>query len=244
MLLTGIAMPERNEKRLSVGVVIAAAGQGKRMQTQVSKPFLSFHDRPILLHTLQVFETHPEVEQIVVVTKESEMEQTKQLLQAEGCKKVAEVVAGGKERPESVYRGLAYISTAFVLVHDAVRPFISHDAISRLLESVRMHGAAILAVPVKDTIKQVNDAAIVERTPDRSRLWAVQTPQAFRMQLLRQAYEQGLAQAEAYVTDDAMLVEQLGVDVRVVQGEYTNIKLTTPDDLLLAEVIYQMRWRR
>jgi 2-C-methyl-D-erythritol 4-phosphate cytidylyltransferase len=229
---------------LSVGVVMVAAGQGRRMRTQTSKPFLSFQGQPVLLHTLQIFETHPEVEQTVVVTKESEIAQTKQLVQAAGCQKVTEVVAGGKERPDSVYQGLAYISTAFVLVHDAVRPFVSPEAISRLLQSVRMHGAAILAVPVKDTIKQVDDAGIVERTPDRSRLWAVQTPQAFRTQLLRQAYEQGFAQPAADVTDDAMLVEQLGIDVRVVQGEYTNIKLTTPDDLLLAEVIYQMRCKR
>jgi 2-C-methyl-D-erythritol 4-phosphate cytidylyltransferase len=103
-----------------------------------------------------------------------------------------------------------------------------------------MHGAAILAVPVKDTVKMVDDAGIVERTPDRSRIWAVQTPQAFRRDLLLAAHEQGL-ETGIPATDDSMLVEALGIDVRVVEGEYTNIKLTTPDDFVLAEAIYQMR---
>lgn len=225
---------------MSVGVVIPAAGQGKRMGTKESKQFLLFHHRPVLLHTLHIFETYPDVEQIVVVTREDELERTRRLITEEGLKKVVQVVPGGRERQESVYRGLQCLSTEWVLVHDAVRPFVSHEAISRLLTAVRMHGAAILAVPVKDTVKQVDQAGIVEMTPDRRRLWAVQTPQAFRLELLMQAHEQALGQ-EPLATDDSMLIEQLGIDVRVVEGEYTNIKLTTPDDLILAEAIYQMR---
>ncbi|MBA4495863.1 2-C-methyl-D-erythritol 4-phosphate cytidylyltransferase [Paenactinomyces guangxiensis] len=210
------------------------------MGVKESKQFLLFHHHPILLHTLRVFETHPEVEEIVVVTRENEIGRVKQLIAQDGLMKVKQVVAGGKERQESVYRGLTCLTTEWVLVHDAVRPFVSHASISRLLTTARMHGAAILAVPVKDTVKQVDQAGIVEMTPDRSRLWAVQTPQAFRTQILLEAHEQASGQ-EAAATDDSMLVEQLGIDVRVVEGEYTNIKLTTPDDLIVAEAIYQIR---
>lgn len=225
---------------MSVGVVIPAAGQGKRMGTKESKQFLFLHDQPVLLHTLRIFETHPEVREIVVVTRENEMERVISLIEQAGLKKVVRVTVGGKERQESVYRGLRCLKTEWVLVHDAVRPFVSHEAISRLLTAARMHGAAILAVPVKDTVKHVDPAGIVEMTPDRNRLWAVQTPQAFRTELLREAHEQAAGQ-ESTATDDSMLVELLGIDVRVVEGEYTNIKLTTPDDLVLAEAIYQMR---
>lgn len=213
------------------------------MGTKESKQFLFLHDQPVLLHTLRIFETHPEVREIVVVTRENEMERVIGLIEQAGLKKVVRVTAGGKERQESVYRGLQCLTTEWVLVHDAVRPFVSHEAISRLLTAVRMHGAAILAVPVKDTVKQVDPAGIVEMTPDRSRLWAVQTPQAFRTDLLREAHEQAAGQEPA-ATDDSMLVELLGIDVRVVEGEYTNIKLTTPDDLILAEAIYQMRRKK
>ncbi|SEN59837.1 2-C-methyl-D-erythritol 4-phosphate cytidylyltransferase [Lihuaxuella thermophila] len=225
---------------MSVGVIIPAAGQGKRMGTKESKQFLFLDDQPVLLHTLRVFETHPEVGEIVVVTRENEIGRVTGLVEKAGLKKVTKVTVGGRERQESVYQGLKWLTAEWVLVHDAVRPFVSHEAISRLLTVVRMHGAAILAVPVKDTVKQVDSAGIVEMTPDRNRLWAVQTPQAFRTDLLREAHEQAAGQ-ERTVTDDSMLVELLGIDVRVVEGEYTNIKLTTPDDLILAEAIYQMR---
>ncbi|MFC7442688.1 2-C-methyl-D-erythritol 4-phosphate cytidylyltransferase [Laceyella putida] len=228
---------------MSVGVVIPAAGQGKRMGTKESKQFLSFQDRPILIHTLHIFETHPEVDEIVIAVREDEIGRVRQMVAEAGLKKVTHVVTGGQERQDSVYSGLQVLSSEWVLVHDAVRPFVSHEAITRLLTDVKMHGAAILAVPVKDTVKMVDAAGIVESTPDRKRLWAVQTPQAFRADMLMEAHEQG-RKIGAMVTDDAMLVEELGIDVRVVEGEYTNIKLTTPDDLVLAEAIYQMRSKR
>lgn len=225
---------------MSVGVVIPAAGQGKRMGTKECKQFLTFQDRPVLIHTLHIFETHPEVDEIVVAVREDEIGRVRRMIEEAGLKKVTHVVPGGAERQESVYRGLKALSSEWVLVHDAVRPFVSHEAIDRLLAAVKMHGAAILAVPVKDTVKMVDAAGIVENTPDRNRLWIVQTPQAFRADMLVEAHEQG-RHTGAIVTDDAMLVEELGIDVRVVTGEYTNIKLTTPDDLVLAEAIVQMR---
>ncbi|MCF6135849.1 MULTISPECIES: 2-C-methyl-D-erythritol 4-phosphate cytidylyltransferase [Thermoactinomyces] len=228
---------------MSVGVVVPAAGMGKRMGTREPKQFLTFHGQPILIHTLALFESFPEIDEMVVVADQKEIGRTQKMIRGAGLQKVTHVVPGGKERQESVYLGLKKISTDWVMVHDAVRPFVSHEAISRLLEEARMHGAAILAVPVKDTVKVVDDAGIVENTPDRKRLWAVQTPQAFRREVLLSAHEH-FAGRETVATDDSMLVEEMGVDVRVVQGEYTNIKLTTPDDLYLAEAIYQMRGKK
>ncbi len=228
---------------MSVGVIIPAAGQGKRMGLGERKQFLQFHNQPIIIHTLALFEELPEVDEIVVVTQEEEIIRTKKMIEEAGIHKVTHVVSGGKERQESVYLGLKQIMTDWVMVHDAVRPFVSREVISRLLNVARMHGAAILAVPVKDTVKMVDDAGVVEQTPDRKRLWAVQTPQAFRRDILLSAHEQFL-ERDAIATDDSMLVEELGIDVRVVEGEYTNVKLTTPDDLYLAESIYQMRRRK
>ncbi|MGA8943399.1 MAG: 2-C-methyl-D-erythritol 4-phosphate cytidylyltransferase [Thermoactinomyces sp.] len=228
---------------MSVGVIIPAAGQGKRMGMGERKQFLQFHDRPIIIHTLALFEGLPEVDEIVVVTRQEEIARTEKMIEEAGLHKVSRVVSGGKERQESVYLGLKQMMTDWVMVHDAVRPFVSREVILRLLNVARMHGAAILAVPVKDTIKMVNEAGIVEETPDRKRLWAVQTPQAFRRDILLSAHEQFL-ERDTMATDDSMLVEELGIDVRVVEGEYTNIKLTTPDDLYLAEAIYQTRRRK
>ena len=225
---------------MSVGVVVPAAGLGKRMGMDEPKQFLKFHGQPILIHTLTLFESFPEIDEMVVVADHKEIGRTQKMIKEAGLQKVTHVVPGGKERQESVYLGLKKISTDWVMVHDAVRPFVSHEAVSRLLEAARMHGAAILAVPVKDTVKMVDDAGIVENTPDRKRLWAVQTPQAFRREVLLSAHEH-FSKRETVATDDSMLVEEMGVDVRVVLGEYTNIKLTTPDDLYLAEAIYQMR---
>ncbi|WP_246333905.1 2-C-methyl-D-erythritol 4-phosphate cytidylyltransferase [Thermoactinomyces mirandus] len=228
---------------MSVGVIIPAAGQGKRMGMGERKQFLQFHGQPVIIHTLALFEGLPEVDEIVVVTQEEEIARTQKMIEEACIHKVTCVVSGGKERQESVYLGLKKIRTDWVMVHDAVRPFVSREAISRLLKVARMHGAAILAVPVKDTVKMVDDAGVVEQTPDRKRLWAVQTPQAFRRDILLSAHEQFL-KWDAMATDDSMLVEEMGIDVRVVEGEYTNIKLTTPDDLFMAEAIYQMRSKK
>lgn len=228
---------------MSVGVVIPAAGQGKRMGTRESKQFLLFHEKPVLLHTLRIFETHPEIDEIVIASKEAEIERIKKWIKQDGMTKVADVVVGGEERQHSVYEGLKRLTSEWVLVHDAVRPFVSQETISRLLAEVYQHHAAILAVPVKDTIKVVNENCTVEQTPDRRRLWAVQTPQAFRREHLLRAHELG-QERSLLVTDDSMLMEALGIEVKVVAGEYTNIKLTTPDDLILAEAIYQMRGKK
>ncbi len=219
---------------MSVGVIIPAAGRGKRMGASLPKQFLSLGDRPILVHTLQVFQFHPEVDQIVIATGEEDKQNVWELIKKYQLSKVTSVVTGGVERQDSVRHALKQLQTDWVLVHDAVRPFISSERIRVLLKEVRTHGAAVLAVPIKDTVKQVGKNGLVEKTPDRSRLWAVQTPQAFRRTLLQQAHNEA-EQHNVVGTDDAMLVERIGLPVKVVMGEYTNIKLTTPEDLIIAE---------
>lgn len=224
---------------MSVGVVIPAAGQGKRMGTKESKQFLLFHQKPIFLHTIEVFENHPEVDEIVVVVRETEIERTKRLIKEHGIKKVSKVVAGGRERQESVFMGLKAITTDLVLVHDAVRPFVTEKAITRLISEIRDYDAAILAVPMKDTVKKVEQNCVFG-TLQRNQLWSVQTPQGFRRELLMKAHKEAEKNND-FATDDSALVEKLGVNVRVVDGEYTNIKITTPEDLIFAEAIYQMK---
>lgn len=219
---------------MSVGVIIPAAGRGKRMGAMIPKQYLPLCNHPILAHTLKVFEMHPRIDSIVVTAGAGDEKGVWDLVKQYELKKVTAVVTGGEERQHSVRQGLAELQTEWVLVHDAVRPFVSAERIDILLKEVYIHEAAILAVPIKDTVKQVGKDGFVENTPDRSRLWAVQTPQAFRRQLLIKAHEE--AEDRGLLgTDDAMLVEWMGVPVRTVMGEYTNIKLTTPEDLIVAE---------
>jgi 2-C-methyl-D-erythritol 4-phosphate cytidylyltransferase len=225
---------------LKIGVVIPAAGQGKRMGTKKSKQFLMLEKKPVFIHTLLVFENYPAVSEIVVVTRKEEISEVERLIEEYGIQKVTHVIEGGRERQDSVYEGLKYLHTDWVMVHDAVRPFVTTSALDRLLQIIPNGRAAILAVPVKDTIKQVDQDGIVEQSLDRSKLWAVQTPQLFERKLLWEAHQLA-KEKNLMVTDDAMMVEQLGITVQVVLGEYNNIKLTTPEDLILAEAICKAR---
>lgn len=224
---------------MSVGVVIPAAGQGKRMGTKESKQFLLFHDQPIVLHTIDIFEKHPEIDEIVIVVRESEVERTKKMIQTRDFKTAIQVVVGGRERQESVFMGLKHLQTDIVMVHDAVRPFVTQKAITRLIDAVKKYDAAILAVPMKDTVKKAEENFVLN-TLERKLLWSVQTPQGFRRELLLEAHLQAKNNPDV-ATDDSSLVEQLGIKVRVVDGEYTNIKITTPEDLIFAEAIFQMK---
>ncbi|MDQ0418240.1 2-C-methyl-D-erythritol 4-phosphate cytidylyltransferase [Croceifilum oryzae] len=225
---------------MSVGVVIPAAGQGKRMGSKVSKQFLLLDGQPILVHTLRLFETHPQVDEIILVMKKEEIRGTEEMLRSYGFAKVKAIVEGGKERQESVHMGLQHCQSDWILIHDAVRPFVTHEALDRLIREVKVTKAAILAVPVKDTIKQINSEGWVTSTPARSELISVQTPQGFSRDLIVQAHEKALEDPN-WATDDSMLIEQIGFPVKVVEGEYNNIKITTPEDLVLAEKIWEIR---
>ncbi|SHF09253.1 2-C-methyl-D-erythritol 4-phosphate cytidylyltransferase [Seinonella peptonophila] len=224
---------------MSVGVVIPAAGVGKRMGTKESKQFLFLHHSPILVHTLEIFDSHPQVDEIVVVTRADEIERCYEWLDREHLSKVKKVVPGGRERQESVFLGLQQLTTDYVLVHDAVRPFVTSDLVGRIIDLVRVEQAVVTAVPMKDTVKRSDDSRYVSQTIERQSLWAIQTPQAFQRDLLWKAHQR--ADGKLFATDDSMLVEELGFPVKIIEGEYTNIKITTPDDLLFAEAIFQMR---
>ncbi|MDF2714974.1 MAG: ispD [Paenibacillus sp.] len=222
------------------GVVVVSAGKGSRMGTSESKQYLPLRGKPILVHTLERFQRMPQIESIVLVTGSGDIERCAAYVEQYSLTKVVAVTAGGEERQHSVRIGLARLPEGLdvVAVHDAVRPFVTEARTAECLHKAYEAGGAVLAVPVKDTIKVVDSSGRIQSTPERKSLWAVQTPQAFRLDLLWQAHMQAVR--DGFVgTDDAMLVERLGHSVHVVEGDYTNIKITTPDDLLWAERLLQ-----
>lgn len=225
---------------MSVIALIPAAGMGSRMQAGINKQYLRLGDRPILAHTLAIFDQHPLVDRIVVVAPEAEIPYCReQVIAAYGFQRVTAIVAGGAERQDSVRLGLAACAGAdddLVLIHDGVRPFLPSTRLAELLTAATDHGACIVAVPVKDTIKQV-DGQMITGTPERSSLWQAQTPQAFRFALIRDAHQKALATGYRG-TDDASLVERLGHPVAIVPGDYRNFKITTPEDLVLANALF------
>lgn len=220
----------------SVGVIVVAAGRGTRMGTKESKQYLMLDNKPIIMHTLEVFHQHHLISQIVLVTGASDIERCQAWVNQYGLETKVQVVEGGNERQHSVYQGLRAISTPWVLVHDGVRPFVAEQHITACYEAAKETGAAVLAVPVKDTIKQVDEHGNVIATPKRESLWAIQTPQAFQYDMLLEAHESAMS-AGFIGTDDAMLIERLGMTVKVAQGDYRNVKITTPDDLIYAEFV-------
>lgn len=224
------------DENQEVGVIIVAAGRGTRMGTKESKQYLMLKSKPIIVHTLEKFHRHPLISQIVLVTGKADVARCEDWIKQYGLQSNVQVVEGGNERQHSVYQGLQVISTPWVLVHDGVRPFVADEHITACFVTAKEHGAAVLAVPVKDTIKQVNEHGEVIGTPKRESLWAIQTPQAFLASDLLRAHEK--ASLEGFVgTDDAMLIERLGMQVKVVEGNYSNVKITTPEDLVYAEYI-------
>ncbi|WML24252.1 2-C-methyl-D-erythritol 4-phosphate cytidylyltransferase [Neobacillus sp. OS1-33] len=223
-------------------VILPAAGQGKRMGAGKNKLLLELNGIPVLIHTLRVFEQDEACSGMILAIHPQDEPEFKVLLARYNVTKVITLVPGGKERQDSIYNALKSVDpNGIILVHDAARPFILKEHIHRLADIAEETGAAILGVPAKDTIKKVDDGVVVE-TVERSSLWAVQTPQAFRVLLLKEAYEQ--AEKDDFLgTDDASLVERLKYPVAMVEGDYDNIKLTTPEDLFFAEAILEKRKR-
>ncbi|WP_332238269.1 2-C-methyl-D-erythritol 4-phosphate cytidylyltransferase [Sporolactobacillus sp. KGMB 08714] len=221
-------------------VVIVAAGQGTRMGAEMNKVLLTLRGIPVIIYTLRVFEKDPDCAGIVLVIRESERKTFDELIRKYRISKVTEMTAGGRERQESVYNGLIRLGDyqdQIVMIHDGARPFVTRNQIVRVAEAADRCGAALLAVRVKDTIKQVAYHK-VSQTLERESLWAAQTPQAFRMSVIMQAHRAGRVK-HFRATDDASLVEQLGRAVEVVEGSYRNIKLTTPEDMIIAEKFVQ-----
>lgn len=223
---------------MKVIALIPAAGMGKRMGAGINKQYLLLGGKPIVAHTISVFENAPFVDDIYVIVPEGEIPYCREeVVERYGFAKVRRIVPGGAERQNSVLNGLRAAEDAgdddIVLIHDGVRPFIPVQVLERAIETAAAHDGALVAVPAKDTVKIVIDG-VVRDTPPRENLWLAQTPQAFRYGVILAAHE--IAEAEGFIgTDDAMLVERLEKEVHVVLGDYRNIKITTPEDLILAE---------
>ncbi|WP_136799408.1 MULTISPECIES: 2-C-methyl-D-erythritol 4-phosphate cytidylyltransferase [Desulfosediminicola] len=222
-----------------VAAIIPAAGSGTRMKSNHPKQYHSLGDAPILVHTVRAFVRHPAIDQTVVAVPAEWLEKTEHLLAEHGlnCPSLI-VTAGGRRRQDSVFNGLEALDDdiEIVLVHDGARPLLSSELIDRCCQAVEQHGAAIAAVPVKDTLKRGGDGNLVTDTVDREGLWQAQTPQAATLALLRKGYQ---AAAGQDVTDESMLLEHAGIPVTLVMGEETNLKITRPEDLALAEIIMQ-----
>jgi 2-C-methyl-D-erythritol 4-phosphate cytidylyltransferase len=216
-----------------VGAVIAAAGEGRRMGG-IDKVFAPLSGRPVISYVLDAFEKCDAVSQIIVVVSKNNVEKCRELIAGEKRSKTIEVCAGGKRRQDSVTAGLKELRECdWVVIHDGARPLVTKELIEEGLAVARETGAAVAAVPVTDTIKAAGDDRIVRQTPPRQNLWAVQTPQVFRADIILEAYQN----PKGEVTDDASLVEALGGKVKLYMGSYDNIKITTAKDLLVAEVL-------
>ncbi len=231
---------------MKVAAIIAAAGLGVRMRVDTPKTYLQLAGKPILIHTLEVFERVSEVHEVLVVVHPEDLEFCQEeVIDPYPLKKVLRLVPGGKERQDSVYNALKVLwkkedELDVVLVHDGVRPLVSPALVRQVVTAARRYGGAILGVPCQDTLKRVNARKEIVATVDRQELWQVQTPQAFRAALLWRAYQQAMEKG-FYATDEAALVEALGDTVVVVPSSPLNLKITTPDDLKMAEAILSLR---
>lgn len=223
---------------MRVIALIPAAGMGKRMGAGINKQYVQLAGVPILAHTLKVFEQAPFVDHVYLIIPGEEIAFCREnVVERYGFAKVAGIVAGGRERQHSVMNGLRALEDIdgddVVIIHDGVRPFVSLPILERSVEVAVNHDGALVAVPVKDTVKVVQDGIVLE-TPRRDCLWLAQTPQTFRFAVIREAHER--AEREGFLgTDDSLLVERLGKSVHIVTGDYGNFKITTPEDLVLAE---------
>ncbi len=225
-----------------IGAVVLAAGQGKRMQSKVAKQFMELNGRPLITYALEAFEKS-QIDEVILVTGPDEITYCEEtIVKGYGFSKVKAVVAGGRERYHSVYEGLkafrSVLAPAYVLIHDGARPLISEAVIRRAAEGVVRYDACAVGMPVKDTIKVSNQEGFAAGTPDRASLWQIQTPQAFRFDLILNAYKTVMEcpKRQEHITDDAMVVETVtSCPVKLIEGDYRNIKVTTPEDLLVAE---------
>lgn len=229
--------------RPKVFAIVPAAGSGTRFGGKVRKQFLPLKGKPIIVHTLQRFEHCPDIDEIILAVPESDIVEIESLLSRYRIHKVSKAIVGGQKRQDSVYNALQRIKPGdsdIILVHDAVRPFIESRKISQAIKACKEFDAAVVAVQPKDTIRRSTGGGFFDQTVDRTALWLVQTPQVFRAKLLLKAFQRARAD-KFYSTDEAALVERLGVKARIVEGSYDNIKITTPEDIELGTLILD-RW--
>lgn len=216
--------------------IVLAGGQGKRMQSKTQKQYLDILGHPVLFYSLKCFQDCSWIQNIVLVSSEAEFCQ-REIIEKYQFTKVTKIVPGGKERYHSVFNGLKVCrDTDYVFIHDGARPFVDCEMLKRGLECVKIHGACAAGVPSKDTVKIIREDGSVLETPDRKYVWNIQTPQVFSYELVYGAYEKALSGECAGITDDAMVVEKYGMQkVYLYEGAYENIKITTPEDLIVAE---------
>ncbi len=232
---------------MRVAALIPAAGMGKRMAAGMNKQYLKLGGKPILAHTLAVFEHAAFVDDIYVMVPEDEIPYCREnVIERYGFAKVRRLVAGGSERQQSVFNGLKATEGLdpddIVIIHDGVRPFVPPEAVRQSVDVARLHDGALVAVPVKDTVKITAEGVVVD-TPGRANIWLAQTPQTFRYRIILDAHEK--ADREGFLgTDDSSLVERMGKRVRIVMGDYRNIKITTPEDMHLAEAFLKETGKR
>ena len=239
-------MIQTENKKIHSAAIVLAAGQGKRMGTKVQKQFLEVEGKPVLYYSLETFEASSLIDEVVLVVGNGLVDYCqKEIVDKYHFHKVKRIVIGGKERYESVYLGLkAFMESApeYVFIHDGARPFVDNAMLERAYHEVVKTKACVVGMPSKDTIKVVNESGVVVETPDRKYLWQVQTPQVFAYELIKDAYSELMANETIQVTDDAMVLETVkGIPVKLVEGSYENIKITTPEDLFVAEAFLKKR---
>lgn len=232
----------KKKRDLFISAVIVAAGQSTRMNMEINKQYVDICGKPVLARTIQVFEGCALIDEIILVVNGQDIVYCKQnILDEYSFCKVKTLVSGGKSRQESVFNGLNEVDEkcGIVLIHDGARPFVNEIRIAESINAAIEYGAACVAVPVKDTVKRADNQGFIEETPNRSVLWSVQTPQVFKCDIILKAHENALRDGFT-ATDDAMLVERMGLPVKLVMGEYGNIKITTCEDLAIAETMVNL----
>lgn len=227
--------------------VVLAAGKGKRMESDVPKQYIELNDKPILYYSLQQFQDSSIIDEIILVTGTDEIEYCRHnIVERYNIDKVRYLIEGGKERYHSVYNALKAIKACnYVFIHDGARPFIEDSVITKLYETVKEHKACVVGVKAKDTVKISDREEFISTTPDRNNVWNIQTPQVFEYSIIKEAYDKLMKTQCNNVTDDAMVVESmLQYKVKLVSGDYENIKVTTPSDLIIAAAFLDYKNRK
>lgn len=219
--------------------IVLAAGNGSRMKSDIPKQYINIDDRPIIYYSLKVMEESKYIDEVILVTRAEDIDYCRnEIISKYNFSKVKEIIAGGSERYYSVYNGLKYASKSdYVWIHDGARPCIDEDILAGLYDASQKYGTAVAGVVTKDTVKIVDEEQMVSTTPQRAKVWIVQTPQVFETKELIKAYDKMLESSSiCNITDDAMVMESFGtLKVRMVEANYLNIKVTTPEDIFLVE---------
>jgi 2-C-methyl-D-erythritol 4-phosphate cytidylyltransferase len=221
--------------------IIVAAGKSERMGQNVDKAFLSLGAKPVVVYSLMAFEKCPDIDEVILVVRSERAEAARCMVQMFGCTKVKKIVSGGPQRQISVAKGLEEVSeeVAIVAIHDGARPCVTPELISATIRSAREHGTGVAAVKITDTVKEVEKGVLIAKTVDRTKLWAVQTPQAFQRELIVKAMAH-VKKSKRVVTDESSAVELVAKNIRLVTSTSANIKITSPDDLVLAAALMRL----